>query len=130
MKSNIRVFIVEDALFLREMLCRVFADTQSIEVVGMTSSVRTAVSQIQELKPDLVLLDLVLPKENGIVLIGKIAELCPETEVIVCSSLLREKQILAQSEMAGAMYFIKKPFSSSEIVDMIISTVKQEEMAA
>ncbi|MDE0119616.1 MAG: response regulator [Bdellovibrionales bacterium] len=126
MKNDIRVFIVEDALFLREMLCRVLKKP-GVEVIGTASSVGTALSQIKALQPDIVLLDLVLPGKNGIALISKIYAISPKTEIVVCSSLLPQEDILLQCEMAGVMNFINKPFSSSEILDMIYSIMRQNE---
>ncbi|MDE0518467.1 MAG: response regulator [Bdellovibrionales bacterium] len=126
MKKDIRVFIVEDAHFLREMLCLVLKKP-GVEIVGTALSVDTALSQIRTLQPDIVLLDLVLPGENGVSLISKIYAVSPQTEIIVCSSLLPQEEILLQCEMAGAMNFINKPFSSAEILDMIYSIIRQNE---
>ena len=126
MKTDIRVFIVEDALFLREMLCRVLRKP-GVEVIGMASSVDSSLSQIKTLQPDIVLLDLVLPGENGVALISKTYAISPKTEIVVCSSLLLQEDILLQCEMAGVINFINKPFSSSEILDMIYSIMKKNE---
>ena len=132
MKNNIRVFVVEDAPFLREILCRILTEA-GIEVVGMAECVDLALSQIKNLQPDLVLMDLVLPGKNGLALINKIYKISPETEIIVCSSLLSHEEVLLKCEMIGVMNFVNKPFSSTEMLDMIFSVVKQtrhEEMAA
>ena len=126
MASNIRIFIVEDALFLREVLCRVFAEA-GMEVVGLASSGEEALSQIEISKPDLVWLDIVLPNgQNGITLMNKISQLYPEVKIIACSSLQQE-QIQMQSESAGAMYFINKPFKSDKAVEIVFSAVGRKE---
>ncbi len=126
MNNKPRVFIVEDASFLREMLYRVFT-LAGIEVLGMVGSGgEQAFSKIKGLKPDVVLVDLVLPRENGLSLIHKINQMYDETKVIVCSSLQTE-YVRTQSELAGAMYFINKPFKSDEMVKAVFSAVKQEE---
>lgn len=131
MKKNIRILIVEDSLFLKEMLCRIFGEA-GIHVVGLASSVEEAFSKIETLKPDIALVDLVLPGQNGIALVKKIHHFHPKTKVIVCSGLELEQFIL-ESELAGAMDFIGKPFKSDEMVEAVFSAAtgeKQEMMAA
>lgn len=131
MKKDIRVLIVEDSLFLKEMLCCIFAKAD-IDVVGLTSSGEEALSKIETLKPDIALVDLVLPGQNGIMLIKQIRHFYPKTKVIVCSGLKHEQFIL-ESELAGAIDFISKPFKSNEIVEAVFSAAteeKQEIMAA
>lgn len=125
MKKNIRVFIVEDTLFLQEMLCRIFNEAD-IEVVGMAGSggVET-LSKIKNLVPDIILMDLVLPGKNGMELIRTISNTLPNTKVIVCSSL-KQELFRNHSELAGALDFVKKPFSSSEIVNTIFSVAQAQ----
>ena len=125
MENNIRVFIVEDAFFLREMLCHIFTKV-GMEVVGMASSGQEVCSQIEALKPNLVWVDLVLPGgQNGITLIDKIKQFYPEARVIACSSL-QQKQVRMQSEKVGATCFVSKPFKSNEVLETVFSVMKQE----
>ncbi len=130
MKKKLRIFIVEDALFLREMLCRVL-HTAGMEVVGLADSGgEETLLKIEILKPDLALVDLALPKQNGLALINKIYLKFPEMKVIVCSGLLKNREIILKSEMAGVLHFINKPFGSDEIVDKIYSVVKGRKSTA
>ena len=124
MKKNIRILIVEDSLFLREMICHIFAESD-IQVVGLASSAEEALSKIEALKPDLALVDLVLPGQNGIVLIKKIHYFYPEIKVIACSSLKHEHFVM-ESERAGAVDFLRKPFKSHEIKDAIFSAAREQ----
>ena len=120
MKKGIRVFIVEDALFLREVLCRIFMEA-GIEVVGSArAGGDETLSHIKNLNPDVVLVDLVLPGENGMTLLSQLSDTSPHVKLIVCSSL-RNELFKVQSEMAGAMEFIHKPFDSDEIVKIVSS---------
>ena len=129
MKNLIRAFIVEDSDFLREMLDLVFT-SEGIKIVGMagTGGEKTF-SRIKSLKPDVVLVDLVLPQQNGLWLINKINQMGDETKVIVCSSLKTER-VRTQVELLGALDFISKPFKSSEIVRAVFSAVQPEEHIA
>ena len=124
MKENIRVVLVEDSLFLREMLCCIFAEA-NISVIGLASSEREALSKIETLKPDVVLVDLVLPGQNGIVLVKKIHRFYPEIKIIACSSLQHE-QFISECELAGAVDFVSKPFKSSEVIEAVFSAINEE----
>lgn len=125
MKESIRIFIVEDALFLQEMLCHIFNEA-SIEVVGVANSGGAeTISRIKYLDPNIVLVDLVLPERNGMELINKISNILPNIKVIVCSSLQQEL-FKNRSELAGALDFIKKPFSSDEIIDVVCSVAHEQ----
>ena len=131
MKKDIRILIVEDSLFLKEMLCCIFKET-GIHVVGLASSGEEALSKIETLKPDIALVDLVLPGQNGIVLIKKIHHFYPKTKVIICSGLKHEQFIL-ESELVGTVDFISKPFKSDEMIEVVFSATieeKQEMMAS
>ncbi len=126
MRNGVRIFIVEDALFLQEMLCHLFTKA-GMDVVGTASSARDAFFQIGSLKPDLIWVDLVLPGgQNGITLIDKIKQFYPEMTVIACSSL-QQKQVQRQRERTGITHFINKPFKSDEILEMVSSAMKQEQ---
>ena len=129
MKNFISVFIVEDSDFLREMLARVFT-SEGIKIVGMADGGgEKTLSRIKSLKPDVVLVDLVLPQQNGLWLINKINQIGDETKVLVCSSL-KPEWIRTQVELSGALDFISKPFKSSEIVRAVFSAVQPEEHIA
>ena len=126
MKKNIRIFIVEDSRFLRKTLQKVFLD-KGMEVKGVFSSGKKALTQIPVLKPDLVLIDMVLPGENGMELVNKIASsYYPQTKVLVCSSI-RKEHIMLRSRWKVPLPFIKKPFGLDKIVAGVFSAVSEKE---
>jgi len=122
MKKKVRLFILEDSIFLQEMLVYVF-EKAGIEVVGVASSGKTALSAIKQLKPDIVWVDIVLPGVNGFAVINKIKSFLKDIKVIASSSLKNE-HIFLQSEIAGAVDFIQKPFKSEDIVNAVFSAMK------
>ncbi len=111
-----KVFIVEDALFLREMLCRVLTE-KGLKVAGVADSVAGALPQIKRLKPDLVLVDLVLPGQNGLALLQELQQ-NHKTKALVCSSLPREKA--GEEGVAG---YVQKPFDVDELMSTVFSTL-------
>jgi len=132
MKKKVCLFILEDSIFLQEMLVYVF-EKAGIEVVGVASSGKIALSAIKQLKPDIVWVDIVLPGVNGFAVINKIKSFLKDIKVIASSSLKNE-HIFLQSEIAGAVDFIQKPFKSEDIVNAVFSamknTKKEHEVAA
>ena len=118
--SGVGIFVVEDSLFLRETLCRMLTGAH-FKVLGEASFVQEAMPQIQDLKPDLVLVDLALPGENGTLLIKQINSVVPTVQVLVCSALLQNKEVQKQCLEVGARHFIEKPFKFQNIVEKIHS---------
>lgn len=116
--TPIRVLIVDDHLMFRRGVRAVlesFAD--EVEIVGEAGSADEAVTDVQELAPDVVLLDLALPLrsrrldepqwENGVAAIGRIARCAPKTRVLVLS-YHEESMILFAALRTGAHGYIAK----------------------
>ena len=125
MSSLARIIVMEDAVFMREALWQIFSGTE-VEVLCFPSSGKELVLKVKELKPDIVLVDLVLPNENGITLIKKIQSMYPEVDIIVVSSL-RDEHIVIDAFKSGARDFIKKPFTSDEILNSIREVIGQKQ---
>ena len=127
MEKNIRIFIVEDALFLQQALCRILQGA-GLKIVGAACrGGKETFLRIKNLSPDVALIDLALPGQNGTFLIESLNRICPEVKVIVCSGILQNEKALFKSEVAGALHFIHKPFGSSSILDKIHSVMEWEE---
>lgn len=103
------IFLLQDTKELNEQLYKLFSESGEYDVVGMATDGATAVSAIEDKKPQYVILDLVLPGYDGLCVMDKIRELELKTNVIVLSALCRE-EIIAKAISAGAKYFIAKPF--------------------
>ena len=114
------IFIVEDALFLQEMLCHIFTQ-QGIKVAGVASSAPSALTKIKALNPDLVLLDLVLPGQNGLSLLKKIHQVSPKIKVLICSSLPYKKTKLKAGKFPPIAGYIQKPFDLDELMSQVLA---------
>lgn len=121
MKNNIRIFIVEDSIFLQEMLCHIFTK-EGMEVVGVSSSVEDAFLQIKTLKPDIALIDIILSQGDGTELISKIQKFDSQIKLLICSSLSQDNLKVRLPEIKE-LAFIKKPFGYNKIVDNVNSIV-------
>ena len=83
---TIRVLIVEDQRIVREGLRAVLEDEDEIAIVGEADSAERAVILARALQPDLILLDLLLPRKSGYDAIPELTQVAPQAKVLVVSS--------------------------------------------
>lgn len=103
----IRVLIVDDHAVVREGL-RGFLDLQDdIEVVGEAVDGEDAVERAQGLKPDVILMDLVMPRLDGVAAMRRLHALAPDTRVLVLTSFLDEDRLLPAIRAGAAGYLLK-----------------------
>jgi two-component system chemotaxis response regulator CheY len=108
-----RVMIVDDADFVVQMYKDVL-QTKGHEVVGRAKNGTEALEQYGQLRPDLVIMDVLMPEMDGLMALKKLLEVDPGASVLVVSGL--EKPGLSQECLsAGARGFLVKPF---EIADL------------
>ena len=114
----IRVLIVDDHQVVRLGL-RTFLDLQDdIEVVGEAGDGLAAIDQASRLKPDVMLMDIVMPKLDGIAATRRIKEAEPGIGVIALTSFAGDDQVLPALE-AGASSYLLKDVSPEELVEAI-----------
>ncbi len=118
MKSKKRLLVVDDALFMRKMISGVAAEA-GWEVVGEAGDGSAAVSLYQQLRPDLVTMDLVMPVMGGLEALRQIRALDPDAKVIVVTAL-DQKQALMESIRNGAIDFIVKPFERQRVLNLLV----------
>lgn len=105
--SKITVLVVDDHPLLREGLIKILSLDEAIEVVGEAGDGETGIKLADELEPQIVLLDINLPKVNGIIACKIIKERHPETQVIVLTVCEDERQVL-EIVRAGANGYLLK----------------------
>jgi NarL family two-component system response regulator LiaR len=111
----IRVLVVDDHAFVREGL-RAFLDLQDgIEVVGEAADGEEGLAEAERLRPDVVLLDLVMPRLDGVAALRALRERLPATRAIVLTSFLDEDKLLPALR-AGAVGYVLKNSPPAEVV--------------
>ena len=118
MKEKKKILIVDDAHFTRMKLKSIISSFDNIEVVGEAENGVEAIELYQKLKPDLVTMDLIMPKKGGIEAIGEIVNSDPKALIIVVSALGQES-LLVEATKRGAKEFIQKPFNTEQITEVI-----------
>ncbi|GAB4282880.1 MAG: chemotaxis-specific protein-glutamate methyltransferase CheB [Coriobacteriia bacterium] len=109
-EAPIRVVICDDSLVAREMLAQILATDEGIEVVGQASDGREAVDMVARVKPDLVTMDIHMPKMDGLEAIEHIMAYTPTPILVVSSSVHGEGMGRAFDALtAGALEVLKKP---------------------
>lgn len=112
---QLKCLIVEDAQFMREIYRYALASHSQVEIVGEASDGEEAIKLLSELKPDVILLDLVLPLKSGLDVLKEISLVSPLTKIIVVSSI-EDDQIVTKAKALGALIYIKKPFTKADLL--------------
>jgi two-component system chemotaxis response regulator CheY len=123
---SFNILIVDDAAFIREALKQI-CEGAGHWVVGESKNGVEAVKMYQKYKPDVVLMDLVLPEKNGVEAIEEIRVNFPNAKIIACSSMDQE-QLKTKAELAGAVAFLVKPFSRQQVISLIQSVGGRKEL--
>lgn len=106
----IRVLVIDDSLFIRTVVQDMLADDPGIQVIGVASDGVEALEKIRELKPDLITLDIEMPKLNGIGVLEKKREIPQFPRTLMLSSLTSEGAEMTKRAISlGADDFMLKP---------------------
>ncbi len=113
--SPLRVMIVDDHQVVREGLQKVLEVEEDIKVVGEAGDGRQAVDKAKELKPDVILMDVMMPGMNGIDACQEIKSLLPRTAVVMLTASGQAESVTA-SLIAGAQGYVLKVVGRDELV--------------
>jgi DNA-binding NarL/FixJ family response regulator len=114
----IRVLIVDDHGVIRSGLRSRLAAEKDIETVGEAESVEQAVIKARALQPDLVLLDLLMPRASGYEAIPLLIHVSPQSKILVCSALSGASSV-RQALSAGAQGYLSKRVSGTDLLTAI-----------
>jgi two-component system, NarL family, response regulator LiaR len=103
----IRVLIVDDHAVVRQGLRTFLSLQDGIEVVGEASDGREAIAAAQRLRPDVVLMDLVMPRVDGVQAMRELRDHVPGARVIVLTSFLEDDRLLPAIRAGAAGYLLK-----------------------
>jgi DNA-binding NarL/FixJ family response regulator len=115
---NITVFLADDHAVVRNGLCVLLDSQPDIRVVGGAADGRDAVRQVAELRPDVAVIDIVMPDLSGIEATRRVLEVCPSTQVIILSMHSSEEYVL-RALQAGARGYLLKESAGDEVIDAI-----------
>jgi len=116
--SQIRIVICDDHALVRSGLRRLLELEPELEVVGEAADADEAIAGIRALRPDVLLLDVVLPGQSGIEILPEALLASPETRVLVLS-MQDDPAYVRQAFMAGASGYLLKEAADSELVQAV-----------
>lgn len=114
----IRIVIVDDHSVVRQGLRMFLRSEPDLEIVGEASNGHEAVTLVRELNPDVVLMDLLMPKMGGVEAIATIRRETPDTEVIALTSVLEDQAVIGAMR-AGAIGYLLKDTDGPELIRAI-----------
>ena len=120
MKKNIRVLIVDDSAIVRKVFTEELSKERDIEVVGTAPDPYVARDKIVRLKPDVVTLDIEMPRMDGITFLKKLMRYFPLPVIIVSSLTPKGSQLALEALSIGALEVISKPSVSYSVGDMSV----------
>ena len=121
---GLRVLVADDAAFMRQMI-REIIEPEGFEVVGEASDGVEVVESYHELEPDLVMMDIVMPKCSGIDAVKEIVAKAPAARIVMCSALGQETLVM-EALQAGAQDFIVKPFKPDAVLSILKKVSEKE----
>jgi two-component system, response regulator PdtaR len=111
-----RVVLAEDEALIRLDLAEMLSE-EGYEVVGQAGDGERAVELVEELRPDLVVLDVKMPKVDGITAAARIAEL--RVAPVVILTAFSQRELVERAREAGAMAYVVKPFGKADLIPAI-----------
>ena len=112
-----KVLIVDDAAFMRMMIKDVLSKN-GFEVCGEAENGKIAVEKYNELRPDLVIMDITMPEVNGIEALKAIKGINAAAKVVMCSAMGQQAMVI-EAIQSGAKDFIVKPFQADRICEAV-----------
>jgi two-component system, chemotaxis family, chemotaxis protein CheY len=112
-----RILVVDDAAFMRKVVSDALA-TGGHEVIGEAANGTQAVERFQELRPELMTLDITMPEKDGLQALAEIMTIDPGAKVLMCSALGQETKVI-ESIKLGAKDFVVKPFQAARLLEAV-----------
>lgn len=109
-----KVLIVDDAAFMR-LAIKTILEKNNFEVVGEAENGLVAITKYKELKPDIVTMDITMPKMDGIEATVEIKNIDKDATIIIISAIGQETMV-KKAIIAGAKTFIVKPFKEDHVL--------------
>lgn len=121
MEKTYKVLAVDDSAFMLTMISAYLEDSE-FQIVGTARDGKEAVGKFRELKPDIVLLDIVMPGQTGKETLQQILEEDRSAKVVMVSSLGTEDAV-HECLKSGAKNFLQKPFEKEELLKFLRNLV-------
>ncbi|HSY65904.1 MAG TPA: response regulator transcription factor [Terriglobales bacterium] len=126
LQTSIRILVADDQPTILEMVKRILKAHHGFEVVGEARDGQHAVSLAESLKPDVIVINVTMPKMSGFEAARRIRVCVPDSAIVILSSH-KDKQFIEEARKAGANGYVGKSDADKQLIRAIESTVKGEE---
>lgn len=116
--KKIRILVVEDQSLVRDGIVSILSLQSDIEVVGEAGNGTEAMEIARKTKPDVVLLDMVMPRQDGLATIPKLKEIAPEARILILTSFAESNRVY-QAIKAGALGYMLKDITRGQLLQAI-----------
>jgi len=121
--KKIRILVVEDQSVVREGIIAILSLQSDIEVVGEAENGIQALELACKAKPDIILLDMVMPKQDGLETIPQLKEILPDTRILVLTSFAESHRVY-QAIKAGALGYMLKDITRTQLLQAVRDVAK------
>jgi len=123
--TKIRLILVDDHIVVRQGLKMVLELEDDLDILAEASNGKEAIAVVDKLKPDVVLMDLLMPVMTGVEAIREIKKNHPEIEVVALTSVLEDRLVIDAVE-AGAAGYLLKESGPEELIEAIRAAARGE----
>lgn len=124
-QGPVRILIVDDHAVLRKAVRQLLESRNEFQVCGEAENGVQAIKMAAELKPDVVILDIVMPVMNGFEAARKIKEVSPDSRLVILSAY-KDKQMLEGAKSVGAVCYVPKSDAERELIDAVKTAARGE----
>jgi len=117
-RKKIKLLVADDNKEFCDMLCEFFRNEEDIEVLGAANDGLEVLEKVEELNPDVLILDLIMPNLDGLGVMEKLTDSDKKPKIVVLSAVGQDK-ITQRAISLGADYYIVKPFDLNVLLDRV-----------
>ena len=118
-----RVLLADDLYFMR-MVQKDVLEAKGFQIVGEASTGTEALAMYEQLRPDIVILDITMPEMNGLEAMKRIFALEPDAKIIICSAI-GQQSLIVDAINSGIKDFIVKPFKPERLLSAINKALQE-----
>ncbi|GAB6180143.1 chemotaxis response regulator protein-glutamate methylesterase [Desulfotomaculum defluvii] len=126
----VKVLVVDDSSLMRRLISRLLEEDKEIQVIGSAADGLEALQQIKVLRPDVVTLDVEMPKLDGIATLRRLMRECPTPAIMLSAHTHEGARATMDALSAGAVDFVAKPSTSAELPKMVEDLKTKVKVAA
>lgn len=128
--EKVKVLLVDDNVHLRGIIAEYFKKKEDVEVVGMASEGGEAIRMLQNSQVDVMLLDIIMPKNDGFAVLEEVRQMDPsKAPNIIVLSALGQENIIRRACNLGIKYYMVKPFDLSVLYKRVLEVGRRQEIA-